>query len=184
MPYDPYAAIQTATRKHRSSHGCGAYTFEDGPGLTQLSAALHPLRILELGTGLGYTACCLAQGSLEAVVDTVEGDAEHVEIARKLIAEAGMTSRVQVHHGKFDQVVPRLRADYDLIFFDGFAPDETMMLLLRSRLAKGGTLVCANLGLAKDPVQTRLLQDFKNRDQWEQVSTLEGGHTLVLKKVD
>ena len=67
---DPFQSLQDVTRIHRSEHGCGAYTFEDGTGLIDLSARIKPKRILELGTALGYTACCLASGSPEAHVDS------------------------------------------------------------------------------------------------------------------
>jgi hypothetical protein len=31
----PLKLIQSMTRQHRADHGCGAYTFEDGPGLAR-----------------------------------------------------------------------------------------------------------------------------------------------------
>ena len=66
--HDPLRHIQNATRVHQREHGCGACTFEDGPALTALSMSLQPRRVLELGTALGYTACCLAQGCETAYV--------------------------------------------------------------------------------------------------------------------
>jgi aryl-alcohol dehydrogenase-like predicted oxidoreductase len=41
------------TRRHRADHGCGAYTFEDGPGLIALAATHRATRVLELGAALG-----------------------------------------------------------------------------------------------------------------------------------
>jgi len=84
---------------HRKVHGCEAYTFEDGPALTALSGWKQPHRVLELGTALGYSACCLAQGSASARVDTIEGDATHVTLAREQIARHALTHRITVHHG-------------------------------------------------------------------------------------
>ena len=98
---DPFRPIQDATRVHRREHGCGAYTFEDGAGLIDLSARFKPARILELGAALGYTACCLASGSPEARVDTIERDPIHVELARRNIEEANLSSRITVLAGNF-----------------------------------------------------------------------------------
>jgi len=99
MTIDPFSAIQSATRTHRRSHGCGAYTFEDGPALTSMAAASGARRILELGTALGYTACCLAAGHPEARVDTIEGDPDHARLALEQIGSVGLSDRITVHHG-------------------------------------------------------------------------------------
>ena len=58
-------------------YGCNAHIFEDGEGLWHLVRQYQPQHILELGSGLGYTACLMAQASPNARVDTLEGDAEH-----------------------------------------------------------------------------------------------------------
>ena len=63
--------LQEATRLHQQAHGCSAHVFDDGPGLWQLLAQHQPQRILELGTGLGYTACLMACASPRAQVDTL-----------------------------------------------------------------------------------------------------------------
>jgi hypothetical protein len=36
MSDDPFESIQSMTRRHRAAHGCGAYTFEDGPRSARL----------------------------------------------------------------------------------------------------------------------------------------------------
>jgi predicted O-methyltransferase YrrM len=64
--------IQKATRAHRQAHGCHAYTYSDGAALTALAANAGAKRVLELGTALGYTACCLAAAGPSVFVDTIE----------------------------------------------------------------------------------------------------------------
>ena len=59
-------------QKHRKAHECGGYPYENGDVLTALVAVNLPERILELGTGLGYTAACLAVGNKYALIDTVD----------------------------------------------------------------------------------------------------------------
>lgn len=146
---DPYADIQAATRRHRAQHGCEAYTFEDGRALLALAKMHKPARILELGTALGYTACCLAHGSADAQVDSLEGDMEHVSLARLHIEDHGLTSRITVHHGQFDDTLGRLAGGYEMAFFDGFAPPPNTIQRLGRLLVEGGVLVCSNLQLAR-----------------------------------
>src|SRR6202522_4312055 len=88
MSDKPFEFIQSMTRQHRADHGCGAYTFEDGPGLTALAATHRASRVLELGTALGYTGCCLAAAASNTHVDSIEMDTEHVRLARENIARA------------------------------------------------------------------------------------------------
>jgi predicted O-methyltransferase YrrM len=75
--------IQDMTREHRLKHKCNAFTYSDGQGLIDLAKAYKPERILELGTALGYSACCLAASGDNCRVDTIEADLEHVKIAKK-----------------------------------------------------------------------------------------------------
>lgn len=179
---DPYAAIQTATRAHRASHGCGAYTFEDGSALRLLAARLGPQRILEMGTALGYTACCLAGGSTSGRVDTIEADALHVALAREQIERAGLSERVAVHHGRFEDILPGFQPGYGLAFFDGFAPDRGVMRLVRQLLVQGGVLVCANLQLASGNVVREVLRSLDDQKMWRREPSIEGGGTRVLVK--
>ena len=102
----PLFEIQAATRIHRREHGCGAYTFEDGPGLIKLAQKYEPSRIVELGTALGFTACCLAFGSPSATIDTVEGDSLHVELAQQNFKNEQFDKRITVHHGHFRKFYP------------------------------------------------------------------------------
>lgn len=180
---DVYSDIQHATRVHRQQHQCGAYTFEDGPGLLQLSAKLRATRVLELGTALGYTACCMAHGSPLAHIDTIEADEAHAALAREHIERHGLAERVVVHCGMFDQVLPTLKAGYDLIFFDGFAPGPQVIRRLRALLAERGVLVCSNLQLASGDDARALASEFGDVRRWRALADLEGGRTQVLAKV-
>jgi predicted O-methyltransferase YrrM len=183
MSDDPYADLHAATRAHRAEHGCGAHTFMDGPGLAALSRRVKPGRVLELGCALGYTACCLSAGTDATLVDTVEGDPLHVELARAEIAGRGLADRIVVHEGWFEAVLPTLPGPYDLAFFDGFAPSSEVISALAGRLARGGTLVCANLGLAEGDERDRLMALLDDAGQLEKTGELEEGLTVVLRRI-
>ena len=179
---DRYAAVQQATRAHRASHGCWAYTFEDGPSLHRLAARWNAHRVLELGTALGYTACCLAGSGPEVRVDTIERDAMHVALAREQIASVGLAGQITVHHGSFEVVMKNLTPCYDLAFFDGFTPEPHVIHALRQLLVDGGILVCANVELALSAEASALRQSLDDPLQWQQEASIEAGATRVLMK--
>src|SRR5450759_2213157 len=105
---DPFAAVREATLAHRASHGCGAYPYDNGALLGALAASANARRVLELGTALGYTALWFARGAPEAVVDTIEHDAEHVRLAGEQVEAYGMAGHIVVHEGEFADVLRRL----------------------------------------------------------------------------
>ncbi len=179
---DPFIDLQAATRQHRIHHQCGAYTFEDGLALTDLVRTYDPQRIVELGTALGYTACCLAYGSSVAHVDTIEGDPDHVRLARMHIAHTGLESRITVHHGDFTTTLAGLPDGYDMAFFDGFAPSLELLMHLRRALTDGGLLVCSNLQLGHGREALLVADECANRAHWSLHTAIEGGRTVVLRK--
>src|SRR5579862_7237010 len=152
---DPFAKIRAATNTHRERHGCGAYPYDNGPLLAALAGAANARRILELGTALGYTALSFASGAPDATVDTIERDAEHVQLARDNIAAAALDHRITVHEGDFASVLPTLDPGYDVAFFDGQSPTPALHKALRGLLRTGGTLITANLNHRSTPEAVR-----------------------------
>jgi predicted O-methyltransferase YrrM len=178
MNDDPFEYIQSMTRRHRAVHGCGAYPFEDGPGLTALAAAHRPGRVLELGTALGYTACCLATAAPDTHVESIDRDMDHVHLARENIAEVGLSGRVRIYRGAFRSMVERLSGNYDLIFFDGFAPELGTLRQLHKILRVGGPLICANWSFAHADSNAELNDIAK----WRPAGSIDGGGTRAFVK--
>lgn len=183
---EPLLTLQQATRLHQQAHGCSAHVFDDGPGLWQLLAQHQPQRILELGAGLGYTACLMALASPRAQVDTLEGDAQHAQLARQHIAECGLVQRVQLHEGSFLPVLQGMQIapqSLDLIFFDGHAPALALIRQLHGLLRHGGLLVCANLEISKPHGSRRVKAELQVSGRWRPLGTLESGQTQVVAAV-
>jgi predicted O-methyltransferase YrrM len=178
---DPFAKIRAVTNAHRAQHGCGAYPYGNGPLLAALAAAAGARRILELGTALGYTALSFASGAPDATVDTIERDAEHVQLARDNIAKAALDHRITVHEGEFAAILPTLDPGYDVAFFDGHAPTPGLHKTLRGLLRTGGTLITANLthGGTADSVRKALF-DGKT---WRSALVDEAGETAISVKL-
>jgi predicted O-methyltransferase YrrM len=179
---DPFADILATTQRHLAQHSCGAYPFQDGPALISLANEHRPKRVLELGTALSYTAACLAHGSPQAHVDTIEGDASHVVLAREQIAQHDLSARISVHQGDFDTVLSTLQPGYDMAFFDGFAPELDTILHVRKLLAVGGVLICSNLQLGSGNEARRLAAELADESHWQRQDPIEDGRTVVLIK--
>ena len=158
-----------------------AYTYSDGQALLDLAKTFSPGRALELGTALGYTACCLAASGDNCHVDTVEGDPEHVGIARDNIEKAGLAGRVTVHEGYFNEVIQSLPDDYDIVFFDGLAPEPSLLLRLHGKLREGGVLICANLNFFSGAGSEKFLND---ESYWKPAGQLERGGTRAVIKIN
>lgn len=186
MPLPPFLhTLQQTTRQHQQAHGCNAHAFEDGEGLWQLVADHQPQRVLELGTGLGYTACLMALASPQARVGTLEGDAQHAALARQQIAAAGLAGRITVHEGSFAVLLPALEmppGTCDLIFFDGNMPPFVLVRHLHTLLASGGLLVCANLELNGPQGARRAKAELRESARWQLLPPLEQGLTWVACK--
>jgi predicted O-methyltransferase YrrM len=143
---DPFEQVRRASIEHREAHGpgCSVYPTSSGPLLGVLAAAVGASRILEAGTGLGYSALWLASSG--ARVETIEGDPAHAELARANVAGAPVT----VLEGRASDVLAGLDGRFDLVFSD-IDPREMPAALdhFVRLLRPGGTLISANLFLAQ-----------------------------------
>jgi predicted O-methyltransferase YrrM len=180
-PTDPFADVRKATDAHRARHRCHAYPYRRGPLLGTLAAAVQAQRILELGTALGYTSLCFAEGAPAAAIDTIERDPEHVELARKNIAAARLDHRITVHQGDFAAILLKLDPGYDVAFFDGHTPVPALHLTLGKLLRTGGLLITANLnhGGTADTVAKALFDGAS----WRSALVDEDGETAISVKL-
>jgi predicted O-methyltransferase YrrM len=159
---DPFAAVREATLAHRAAHGCGAYPYDNGALLGTLAAAANARRVIELGTALGYTALWFAKGAPQAVIDTIERDFEHVQLARAQVEAHGMAGHIVVHEGDFASVLRTFDPGYDVAFFDGFTPARPLLKELRRLLRARGLLISANLTHNGADAYLTALQDKKS----------------------
>jgi len=174
---DPFADVRVSATEHLAQHGCFAFPFAEGSMLGVLSGAANAARILELGTGLGYTAMWLAHGSPTARIDTIELDCEHAEIARRNFDARGFGKRIAVHQGDFAAILPTLSAGYDLAFFDGFAPDINLIAELHRLLKPRGTLISSNLNIGCQ-IST-VLTELNDSKKWLTTLAFDGGRTAI-----
>jgi len=97
----------------------------------------------------------------QAVVDTIDREAEHVRLARENVEAHGMAGHIEVHEGEFAAVLRSFDAGYDVAFFDGFTPSRPLLRDLRRLLRARGLLISANLTHAGAEAYLAALQDKK-----------------------
>src|SRR5690349_2259165 len=90
-----------------------------GALLRVLAAAGGAKSVIEIGTGTGYSGLWLLRGMRpEGVLTTIDPEAEHQRVARRVFAAAGLPpGRSRIITGRARDVLPRL-ADgiYDMVF--------------------------------------------------------------------
>jgi len=151
---------------HRAQHACGGYPYEHGKVLGSLVAATKAKKILEFGTGLGYTAICMAKADPAVHIDTVERDTDHIKIAKQNFTKFQVKDQITIHFGKAEAIIPELTETYDFIFFDGYAPSLKFLVHFDRLLKTGGTLVTANL-FVKDPKGGKYLRHIQKNKDWQ-----------------
>ena len=110
---------------------------EVGALLRVLASSIGATRILEIGTGIGYSGIWLAGGLI-----TMEKDAARAAIAKANFERAGLSDRVSVMVGDAALKIVKVSGPFDLIFQDGHKPlYNTLLEPLVSRLRPGGLLV-------------------------------------------
>ncbi len=149
---DRFGHIAESYDHHRLQHGCiDVYPSRNGPLLGVLAAAARARRLLEVGCGLGYSGLWLAYGAgPEGILETIELDEQHAEIARTCFSSAGLGDRIRVLRGRGCSVLAALHGSYDLIYFDTDPSESLIDLEQFERLLKPGAfLVSANLFLGQ-----------------------------------
>jgi len=120
---------------------------EVGALLRMLATAIDALRILEIGTAIGYSGIWLASALPPGgMLITMEKSEERAREARDNFARAGVADRVSVLVGDAQLKLAKVAGPFDLIFQDGDKRLYTPMLdrlvaLLRPR----GLLVTDNV---------------------------------------
>ena len=91
---------------------------EVGRFFMQLAMLRRPKRILELGSGFGYSAIWWALGCPEAVIDCTELQQENIDSAMAYAGRAGVADRIHYHRGDAMTSARTLSPPWDIIFCD------------------------------------------------------------------
>lgn len=143
----PHEGILKELETYAKEHSVPIVQPETAQLLTVLCAMVRPVRILEIGCAIGYSAILMSESLQEGgTVTTVEWDHEMAELAKRNIASAGLSESIHVLEKDAKELLPTLSGEYDLIFLDGPKAHYIHMLNDCIRLLKkGGVLVSDNV---------------------------------------
>lgn len=112
-----------------------------------LARSINAKRVLELGSGFGYSGMWFAYavGSGGMVVMT-EGDANNSDRARDYFQRAGLTDRAKFLVGNAFHLAEQEPGPFDIVFCDVDKEDYARVLdIVRPRLRVGGLFICDNM---------------------------------------
>jgi predicted O-methyltransferase YrrM len=118
-----------------------------GVTLELLARSIGARRVLELGSGFGYSAYWFARAVGPAgQVEMTDGDAANQDKAIDYLGRAGFTDRVHPWVGNALDIIESLPGEFDIIFCDIDKGDYPMAWArARERIRVGGLYLCDNV---------------------------------------
>ena len=106
---------------------------------------IAPKAILELGTFTGYSALCLAEGiAPDGVVHTIEIDDELEDFIRAHFDASEYGSRIVLHIGDAEQIIPTLDTRFDLVFIGANKRDYVAYYEMAMHVLNPGGFIIAD----------------------------------------
>lgn len=133
--------------------------------LKTIITAVKPMRILEVGTAVGYSGLLMTQVMPEgATITTIERHPPRVKLAREHFALAGVTDHVTLLEGDAQEILQQLDGTFDFIFMDA-AKGQYIHWLPRvlELLSEGGTLFSDNVLQDGNIIESRFAVERRDR---------------------
>ena len=133
--------------------------------LKVLLAIKKPMKILEVGTAIGFSTLLMCEyGPAGCQITTIENYQKRIPIARENFKKSGYENQITLLEGDAKDILKELEESFDLIFMDAakgqyihFLPD--VLRLLRT----DGVLVSDNVLQDGDILESRYLVERRNR---------------------
>jgi predicted O-methyltransferase YrrM len=121
--------------------------FVQGRILSMFSHMIRPRKVLEIGTYLGYSTICLAEGLAEGgEVVSLDVNEETNRVAQSYIDKTEYASRIQLRIGEAAFVLPHVAGPYDLVFIDADKPNYSNYYnLVFDKVRRGGFIIADNV---------------------------------------
>lgn len=147
--------------------------FVQGRILAMFSKMIRPRTVLEVGTYLGYSALCFAEGLAEGgKVITLDINEETNKVARSFVERSAFKDKIEFHLGEAVDVIPALTDTFDLVFIDADKTNYSNYYdLVFGRVRPGGFIIADNVlwsGRVLDEEKdesTQALHDFNKMVQ-------------------
>ena len=127
---------------------------------------LHrPVRILEVGTAIGFSAILMAEyGTKDSHITTIEKYEKRIPLAKANFEASGYADKITLLEGDAADILKELEEPYDMIFMDAakgqyihFMPDVLRLL------KPGGLLVSDNVMQDGEILESRFAVTRRNR---------------------
>lgn len=121
--------------------------FFQGRVLSMFSHMICPKVVLEIGTYLGYSALCLAEGLADGgKVITLDVNEDTNNVARSFVEKSDYKNRIEFHLGSAIDIIPTLPETFDLVFIDADKPNySNYYKLVLDRVRQGGFIIADNV---------------------------------------
>lgn len=121
--------------------------FVQGRILSMFSKMIQPKVVLEIGTYLGYSALCFAEGLAEGgKVITLDIQEDTNKVAKSYVAKTGYKDKIEFHLGFATEIIPTLPETFDLVFIDADKPNYSNYYdLVFDKVRSGGFIIADNV---------------------------------------
>ena len=133
--------------------------------LKLLLTVQKPMRILEVGTAVGFSAVLMAEYAPEGCkIVTIENYDKRIPIAKQNFERAGKSDQITLLEGDATEVLKTLEEPFDMIFTDAAKGQyiNFMSDVLRL-LKKDGVLVSDNVLQDGDIIESHFIVERRNR---------------------
>jgi len=121
--------------------------FVQGRILAMFSKMIRPKVVLEIGTYLGYSALCFAEGLGEGgKVITLDIQEDTNKVARSFVERSEFAKQIELHLGFATEIIPTLPETFDLVFIDADKPNYSNYYnLVFDKVRPGGFIIADNV---------------------------------------
>ncbi len=146
----PESSVLRELREHCYAHyedSAMLSGFFQGRVLSMLSHMIGPQVVLEIGTYLGYSALCLAEGLADGgKVITLDIQEDTNTVARSFVEKTAYKDRIEFILGLAADIIPNLPETFDLVFIDADKPNYSNYYnLVFDKVRPGGFIVADNV---------------------------------------
>lgn len=119
--------------------------FYQGRLLSMFSRMIRPMAVLEIGTYLGYSTICLAEGlAAGGRVVSLDVNEETNAVAQSFIDKTEYADRIQLRLGEAAFIIPHMQGPFDLVFIDADKPNYSNYYRLVFDLVRPGGFIIAD----------------------------------------
>ena len=121
--------------------------FVQGRILSMFSHMIRPKVVLEIGTYLGYSALCFAEGLADSgKVITLDIQEDTNAVARSFVEKSDFADSIEFNLGFATEIIPTLDETFDLVFIDADKPNYSNYYdLVFDKVRAGGFIIADNV---------------------------------------